>query len=58
MPHWSTSGAFITKTCQNVNAERCRIMCKQRGANTAAPQPSAGCTCLHVIELLNVLTDP
>jgi hypothetical protein len=31
MPHRSANGAILTKTCQNVYAERCRIMCKQRG---------------------------
>jgi hypothetical protein len=31
MPHRPANDAVITKTRQNVNAERCRIMCKQRG---------------------------
>jgi hypothetical protein len=31
MPHRPTNGVVITKTCQNVHAERYRIMCKQRG---------------------------
>jgi hypothetical protein len=31
MPHRPANDAVITKTCQNVNPERCRIMCKQRG---------------------------
>jgi hypothetical protein len=31
MPHHPVNGAVITKTCHNVHAKRCRIMCKQRG---------------------------